>query len=45
MVNLIKDYSCKGYMAIECSGGFMRMYSNKGKKFFLLMMVLKQQKS
>jgi len=34
MVNLIKDYSFKGYMAIEYSGGFMIMYSNKGKKYF-----------
>ena len=34
MVNLIKDYSYEGYMAIEYSGGFMSMYSNKGKKYF-----------
>ena len=34
MVNLIKDYSYKGYMAIEYSGGFMSKYSNKGKKYF-----------
>ena len=33
MVNLIKNYSFKGYMAIEYSGGFMRMYGDKQKQY------------
>ena len=34
MVNLIKDYTFKGYVAIEYSGGFISMYSDKRKKYF-----------
>jgi len=33
MINLIKNNSFKGYMAIEYSGGFMKMYGDKKKKY------------